>query len=79
MTRFEVCRALEEHKDEIIAEYRAHMGGAAAILAEDATEADVKPTTTVKGWLAKATELSDRGLVLEEDIDDAMDDDSPSQ
>ena len=75
--RFEVCRALEEHKDEIIAEYRAHVGGGETTGGE-APDVEEEPTT-VKGWLGKVTKLSELGALEEDAIDEAMDDDSPMQ
>ena len=76
----QVCRELENHKDDIIAEYRAYVGTPFNGDGSDGTAAShsQKPKS-VKEWLARATELSKAGAINEDDIDGAMEHDSPAQ
>jgi hypothetical protein len=82
---FEVCRALEAHKEEIMAEYRAHVGAgggsSSSVTISDSPDKTINPPppTAVKELLARAMELSEQGAIAEEDVDDAMEQDSPSQ
>lgn len=82
---FEVCRALEAHKEEIMAEYRAHVGAgggsSSSVTTSDSPDKTINPPppTAVKELLARAMELSEQGAIAEEDVDDAMEQDSPSQ
>ena len=66
----QVCRELERHKDDIIAEYRAYVDG---------DSNDEPKLKSVKEWLAEATELNQAGAIAEDEIDAAMEHDSPAE